>query len=755
MAGLTTPAANDQSASNGADHGTDIHHETPGARTHLSDREALIGLVRLFRAYAGNLRRELTAWQSAVTELDDVLARWEEQGRDVPAPSIDLSVEPEPLAPPPWPRPVQTAPAPTAGGTSVSTGSGRAEQAADAEGETGLAADAAFGELRLVDEREQSAPSDDVVDLAGPPPESADATILGRDSKHTMLDLAVAPPAEVDGEPAAKASSDTAYLSNKYLEKGASYLRQREPKRALACFNEALRLNERNVAALLERGQLYRTARKYEKAITDFNAALEIEDNAEGYVRRGNTLTDQGRLDEALIDYTAAVQLDPENAVAFLNRALVYARMKEFVKVIEDANEALRLNPELASAYFLRGAAYSNENNHDLALVDLDRAADLEPKNALIFNERGLVYARMEKYPQAIMNYGRALRLAPTLHVARFNRALAHRLRGDNDLAIAELSGFLRVQPRSATGYYQRGLACKSKDELEAALADFDKALELNPNYEEAETARVETDQAFRRYLGQGGARRPPPATPDEETTESSDAGTAAEAAPKPSRPKRAPAAEPARVEVKASPAAPAAPAAPAPARPAPPPKKKPARTSDDDDDRPRWKRWAPYGAGAAAVLVLGYFLTSYMWADSDGETDYVEVLSLPPLVRLNSAELVKRFADAPTESESKYKNEVIEVIGVVQEIKKTPDEVGTLIIKDAKASASVECVLANAPSGQVSLQQAEKDKGKLVSVKGLCQGKEGSVVKLVGCRLGGEVRLDRKGKVVSAATGD
>jgi hypothetical protein len=210
-------------------------------------------------------------------------------------------------------------------------------------------------------------------------------------------------------------------------------------------------------------------------------------------------------------------------------------------------------------------------------------------------------------------------------------------------------------------------------------------------------------------------------------------------------------------VEVKTSPAAPAAAApAPAPARPAPPPKKKPAKTSDDDDDdRPRWRRWAPYGAGAVAVLVLGYFLTSYMWADTETETDYVEVLSLPPLVRLNSAELVKRFADAPTESESKYKNEVIEVIGVVQEIKKTPDEVGTLVIKDAKASASVECVLANAPSGEISLQQAEKGKGKLVSVKGLCQGKEGSVVKLVGCRLAGEVRLDRKGKVVSAASAD
>jgi tetratricopeptide (TPR) repeat protein len=716
----------------------------------LSDREALIGLVRLFRAYAGNLRRELTAWQKAVTELDDVLVRWEEQGRDVPAPSIDLSVEPEPLAPPPWPQPAQTTTAESRAGI-VNAESGHVAKPAVAEGGTGLAT-ASLGELRLAEEHEPLATADDVVDLAGPAPESADATILARDSKHTMLDLAIAPRSEVDGEPAAKVPSDTTYLSNKYLERGATYLRHHEPKRALACFNEALRLNERNVAALLERGQLYRTARKHEKAIADFNAALEIEDNAEGYIRRGNTLTDQGRFDEALIDYTAAIQLEPENAVAFLNRALVYARQKEFEKVIEDANESLRLNPDFASAYFLRGAAYSNENNHDLALVDLDRAADLEPKNALIFNERGLVYARMEKYPQAILNYGRALRLAPTLHVARFNRALAHRLRGDNDLAIAELSGFLRVQPRSATGYYQRGLAYKSKDELEAALADFDKAVELNPNYEEAETARAETDQDFRRYLGRGGARTSARATPEESATESSAAAPAAEAPPKPIRPKRPAAAEPARVEVKTSPAAPAAAApAPAPARPTPPPKKKPQRTSDDDDDRPRWRRWAPYGAGAAAILVLGYFLTSYMWADSgDVETDYAEVLTDAPLVRLQCAELAKRFEEAPTESAAKYKNEVIEVVGVVQEIKKT-DDTSTLVLKDPKATTSVECVLASAPSGQASLEKAQKDKGKIISVKGVCEGKEGQTIKLVGCRLAGDVRLNKKGGLMSS----
>lgn len=685
---------------------------TEGSVVPRQDRELLEGLSEAFRNLADALRRDLPAWQAVVADMNSALSRLE-QARPTGEAAVAAApgnVEPEPVLLPPEANLPPSAPAMT-----------YADAAPDTSDE-----EVALGEL--------------------PPQEEAEKTLLGTAATRTMLNIAL-PPEGTAAEPAPTPATEAppeetsprneAYLADKYFEKGESYRVRKDLRRALGCFSEALRRNPRHVRALLERGQLYRTVRQFERAIVDFNLALEIEtQNAEAYLRRGNALHGQGRIDEAIDDYTHAIYLAPQNPVAYTNRALAYAIKKETVKVIEDVTAALALDPKLSSAYFVRGAAYSSDGQHQVALTDLDRAAELDPKNPLIYNERGLVHARLQDYSQAIMNYGKALRLAPKLHIARFNRALAHHLRGDNAQAIAELTEFMRLQPKSAAGFYQRGVAYRAQNNLRSALKDFESALEMNPDYEEAEKARVEADQALRRQAEKAEARQrleeAPEPTPEPEP---------APRQPEPARPAAAkktmvasskattaaaPAAEP--EPATPAPAPPPKPAAPIPVRPSATPKKK-GKTSTDEP--PFWKRKPVYISAAALFLVVAVFVG--ISGGGDEREEYAEVNESIPLVKMEAGEFMKRFSESPTETEAKYKNEVVEVYGIIQDIK-ADEKAPTVMLKETKGGEVLECRVADAATGREGLEKAKA--GSPVTIKGICAGITDGRVRLIGCRV-------------------
>jgi tetratricopeptide (TPR) repeat protein len=152
----------------------------------------------------------------------------------------------------------------------------------------------------------------------------------------------------------------------------------------------------------------------YDRAIATFNEAIRIDaTSAVAFNNRGAAYAKKGDNDRAIADYTEAVRLDPRSAFAFYNRGLAYAKKGDGNRAIADYTEAIRLDPRSASTFYDRGLAYQKRGDNDRAIADYTEAIRLDPKNASALNNRGFLYETKGDNDRAIADYSAAIRLDP------------------------------------------------------------------------------------------------------------------------------------------------------------------------------------------------------------------------------------------------------------------------------------------------------------------------------------------------------
>src|SRR5262249_47036285 len=155
------------------------------------------------------------------------------------------------------------------------------------------------------------------------------------------------------------------------------------------------------------------------------------------------------------------------------------------------------------------------------------------------------------------------------------------------------------------------------------------------------------------------------------------------------------------------------------------------------------WKRYIPHAAGAIAIIVVLGIAYNFTMGGQE-EEEYSEVPANTPVVKITTVDLTKRFTDAPTEANEKFKNEVIEVAGLVIDIKREDDR-SCVVLQDPGSEGAVECFFYKPRDPKVD-PAAAAVKGKRFQIKGICQGKEVESIKLIGCRMVGVVPPGKKG---------
>ena len=85
-----------------------------------------------------------------------------------------------------------------------------------------------------------------------------------------------------------------------------------KPEKALADFNEAIRLDASDTGLYVSRGSVWAALREYGRAIDDFNTAIELEPNIGAYSARGDALVSMGRYIAAIDDYERVIDSRPD-----------------------------------------------------------------------------------------------------------------------------------------------------------------------------------------------------------------------------------------------------------------------------------------------------------------------------------------------------------------------------------------------------------------------------------------------------------
>ncbi|MGJ3248597.1 MAG: tetratricopeptide repeat protein [Elainellaceae cyanobacterium] len=135
--------------------------------------------------------------------------------------------------------------------------------------------------------------------------------------------------------------SHQATTAVEFYQRGIEKTRAGDYQRALADYNQAIKLNPNLAEIYDQRGFVYYRLNDYSSAFADYSQALQINPNlASVYYHRGLTRFALGYSQTAIEDYTQAIHHDPDHAQAYHQRGLAYADLKEIHAAIADLEQA-------------------------------------------------------------------------------------------------------------------------------------------------------------------------------------------------------------------------------------------------------------------------------------------------------------------------------------------------------------------------------------------------------------------------------
>ena len=185
-------------------------------------------------------------------------------------------------------------------------------------------------------------------------------------------------------------------LADLFAARGRAYRAQADHDRAIADFDEAIRLDPARAFFLELRGNVWFERRDYQRAIADYDRALQVNPKLiPARVGRASAHFARGDLDAAIADYQAAIELNPKAAVLYVQRGNAWRRKGDAAHAIADYSEALRIAPALLGAHVARGIALEATGDRNAARADYQAAIAAEARGEAADRAQATARARL------------------------------------------------------------------------------------------------------------------------------------------------------------------------------------------------------------------------------------------------------------------------------------------------------------------------------------------------------------------------
>ncbi|MGG6296342.1 tetratricopeptide repeat protein [Leptolyngbya sp. AN02str] len=281
-----------------------------------------------------------------------------------------------------------------------------------------------------------------------------------------------------------------------WAEQGRAYEQLRNYQRAIAAYDQAIRINPNSAITWAEQGRVLQQLSRYEEALTSFTRATELDATYSlAHLGRCAALNRLNQYEPALEACNLALQGDGRwgelgLAEALDQRSVALTGQGKYEDALASVNRAVGIVPDYAEAHNHRAGILWYLERYSEALSANRRALELNPNDVLAWLNRGVIFRSMQRYTEALEAYDQGLEIAPYDEALWANRSVVlwHLQRYQEAVAAADQA--IAINANSAQSWYNRATALSALNRLGEALAAYNRVVELNPQNSEALTAQ-------------------------------------------------------------------------------------------------------------------------------------------------------------------------------------------------------------------------------------------------------------------------
>ncbi|MBF0382866.1 MAG: glycosyltransferase family protein [Magnetococcales bacterium] len=263
--------------------------------------------------------------------------------------------------------------------------------------------------------------------------------------------------------------------SQNALQRGISFHQSGQLAEAINWYQETLKIQPENIAALGNIGYALIEQGKPGEAVTYLEKAISIKhDYPEAHYNLGNALKSQGKVSEAIICFQNATTLRPIFPEALSNYGNTLLKIGELDKAIEYLQKAISIKPDFVEALCSLGEALREQGELDKAIAILKKAISINPNFPETYYNLAKTFDSVGDVDKTIANYQNAIILKPDYQEAYYNLGTFLRHHGRVDEAIINLEKAISIKPLDANAHSNMGYALFAKGQIKEGLEKFE-----------------------------------------------------------------------------------------------------------------------------------------------------------------------------------------------------------------------------------------------------------------------------------------
>lgn len=221
-------------------------------------------------------------------------------------------------------------------------------------------------------------------------------------------------------------------------------------KAALACFNEALKMDPEYFQGVHARAFLYFTHQFYPEAINDLSYALKL------------------------------CEKDEETILILNLRGIIFLHMRKYEEALDDFRKVLKIDAMYDQTLSSAALTFSNLGESEKAIKLIKRAIVLEPEDIRYQVNLGFVYLQAEQFQKAEQIFNDLLeKMDQRDPVVLNNRGFVRLKLGEIELALKDFEESIELYPDNSFAFKNLALLYIETNQLEQACEALDQALQL------------------------------------------------------------------------------------------------------------------------------------------------------------------------------------------------------------------------------------------------------------------------------------